>query len=724
MATFVAATFLSASLLFLSEPMVAKLLLPLFGGSPAVWNTCMVFFQTTLLAGYAYAHWSIQRFGLHRQPWIHSIVLLMPLVVLPLTLPAWASAPADQPVWRLLAILVVTIGAPFFVLATSGPLLQRWFAATSHPHAREPYFLYAAGNLGSFIALLAYPFLVEPTLALGTQTVVWTIGYGVFVVSVLMCAALLHRHYRLPTADTPSAAAASTGPSAKPAPTPWRQRLIWLALAGLPSSLMLSVTAHLTLDVAAVPLLWVIPLALYLLTFVISFGLSQPQRLVQGAAPFAAAGVFAALILTTLNLHLPALLTAAIYVCGFTAIALVAHGRLAVSRPAPARLTEFYLWVAAGGMLGGLFNSLVAPVIFNNIYEFPLGLLLALPLLVSLRNLRRTPFRIGVFALGPVLLFLGMVIVSLWVPRAALAVVGGAALAASAGLMYYLYRYRPAAFGIGTLPLLVLPILVLAAQPNLLTERTFYGVIRVQDTAHHRTLLHGITQHGRQPLDPAIAHEPSAYYDRQGPLGDAINLCRALSDCHDLGVVGLGAGMMAAYGRPGDAITFYEIDPAIPRIAYNPQYFTYITGSPAHIETIIGDGRLSLERTSRRHHLLLLDAFSSDAIPTHLLTRQALELYRARLASHGLLAVHISNRQLDLEPVLKATAQAAGLRALVRFDQTITTNRLASKWVILTPDAAALDQLARVPGWRPLGGPAVRPWTDDYSNILDAIGHR
>ncbi|MDF2461359.1 MAG: hypothetical protein K0S68_762 [Candidatus Saccharibacteria bacterium] len=706
---FVVSSFLSAALIFLSEPYMGKLLLPPFGGSPGVWNTCMVFFQAMLLAGYAYAHWSVKRLGLKRQVWLHAALLLVPLLVLPLTLPSWAGQSSAPPSLQILAILALTVGMPFFILSTSGPLLQRWFAATSHPRAASPYFLYAAGNLGSFVALLAYPLVVEPSMSLKQQSLFWTVGYVIFIALTLVSIFAMRRTMRPVAAETKAEAAA-------PAIT-WSQRWRWLFYAFLPSSLMLGVTAHITTDVASVPLLWVIPLALYLLTFVIAFGAGDPAKRVQRTAPFAAAGLFGAITITTLSLPMPAILIAMYFLALLTLISLVAHGKLAATKPHPLRLTEFYLWVAVGGVLGGIFNSLLAPVIFNNIYEFPLALLLTVPLLVSIKSLRRPGSRQLAFALVPCLLYLatmGLVVLgkgNLGDPVAMLVIFGLA-------VMFMLYRARPIGYGIGMLALLVTPLLALAAQPALHIERTFYGVIKVKQAGDTRVLYHGVTQHGSQFTDAKRSLEPTTYYHRSGPLGDVLPACQRLTGCRDIGVVGLGVGTLAGYGREGDRITFYEIDPEIIRIAHNPRLFTYLTRTPADTKTIVGDGRLSLASSKEQYDLLVIDAFSSDAIPSHLLTREAVKVYMDRLGPSGQLALHISNRYLDLKPIVQAAARDAGLQAVVLKGGTRNGGALPSEWVVLARDKATVDSLE---GWEPLSGPQIDPWTDDYSNILDAL---
>ncbi len=714
---FIGASFLSAALLFLVEPMAGKMLLPLFGGSPAVWVTCMVFFQAALLAGYAWAHWSLRLLGLRRQPWLQVALVLAPLATLPLALPAFAAAgtagsAGAQPVLQVLAIVAALVGLPFFVLSTSGPLLQRWFSATSHPQAANPYFLYAAGNLGSFVALLSYPFVVEPTLSLQQQSRWWTAGYYCYVLLIAACA-VIRRRFSAPAQALPAAQSTAR-------PIPWPRRLTWVGLAFLPSSLMLGVTTHITTDVAAVPLLWIIPLSLYLLSFVVTFGHPHPERIAGRLRPYMAAGLFGTVVFATLALAWLPAFEAVFYLALFTVIAFVSHGLLSAGRPVPGRLTEFYLWVAVGGVLGGIFNSLIAPLIFNDVYELGVVLLLTLPLLVPLRKLWRAQSLNILLALIPYLLYGVILAFYLRVPASPgspLPVVVILAMAA----MYGLYRRRPIAYGIGMLPLLIMPTVTLAAQSNLFVQRTFFGVIKIHDAGDKRVLVHGVTQHGSQlKSNPAT---PTTYYSRSGPLGDVISECRERSACARTGVVGLGAGTMAAYGRPGDTLTFYEIDPAIAHVATDPSLFTYISRSPARVSTVIGDGRIDLARSGETYDLLAIDAFSSDSIPTHLLTREAVSLYVKHLAPHGLLAIHITNKQLNLEPVLRAAAADQHLQARVRHDSQPDTaaGAFASRWVVMARTTDDLGGLAQNPGWRPLRGRGVRVWTDNYSNIVDTL---
>ncbi len=715
---FVVSAFLGASLLFLSEPMIGKLLLPLFGGSSAVWNTAIVFFQAMLLAGYAYAHWSVKHIGLKHQPWLHGILLLLPLLVLPFTLPLWAftnSGGASDPVALIVVIMAATVGLPFLMLSTVGPLLQYWFSATSHPRASRPYFLYAAGNLGSFAALLSYPFLVEPHLTLKEQSTVWAIIYGLFVATMIGCITVLYKFKSRPVTKRQTK---------KQTPPSWYQRATWLFFAFLPSSLMLGVTTFITTDIASAPLFWILPLALYLLSFVVAFGINNPKRMVSMLLPITA-GFLALSSIDVLPLNIPTNLQIILYLVLFTLIALVAHGRLAIMRPDPIYLTEFYLWLAIGGVAGGIINGLVAPLIFNNVYEFQLVLILSLAILFfGVKKLFHSvsPRKI-VITMTLSLIFFIVVLTLAMLPEESPPRIIAFSIIVLFASGYILQRYRLSWLLVILVPILSLPTILMASRVSVLTERTFYGVIRVEESDGRRIMYHGTTSHGEQALTKKDSTTPTSYYHPSGPLGDAMKACRLLTGCRDMGIIGLGTGTVAAYGQRGDALVFYEIDPAIARIANDPQYFTYLSDTEANVETIVGDGRLALDRGSDRYDILVVDAFSSDAIPVHLLTAEALSLYRTHLTEKGIILLHISNRNLKLEPVVEALARTQNLHATMRYDdpKTYDSTHYPSQWVAIAQNKDTLVPLYSTEGWRTLEGKNLRAWTDDYSNVTDAL---
>lgn len=720
-ALFASTTFIASGLLFLVQPMFAKLLLPRLGGSPSVWNTCVLFFQTTLLLGYLYAHFSTRWLGVRRQTLCHMCLLVAPLVFLPFAAGNGEPAAVDSPVWWLLRTMTVRIGVPFFVVSASAPLLQRWFATLPMASARDPYFLYAASNLGSMLALLSFPLLLEPVVGVRHQTWLWTAGYVMLALGTVSCA-LVVRGLR----GEASAAAID----AEPLPTgaiPNKARWQWVMLAFVPSSLMLGVTTHISTDVAAVPLLWIVPLALYLGTFVLAFA-TKPvlsQRWLVWLLP---ALVSACLFSVLANAQQWWLIP--LHLATFFACAMVCHGELARRRPDVEHLTEYYIWMSIGGMLGGVFNTLVAPHVFTQILEYPLVLAVAALVRPSpgFRTGRPEPWPVLVWApLGVLLLC-----IALWagglLPNVGLRdVLVGFGLLAAIG---YVFVNRPEPFGIIAL---VFVAVIAFGRPSrdgavLFAGRSFFGVHRVVDAPDHsyHLLQHGSTNHGRQDAATASGCEPTGYYHRAGPIGQVFAAVSARFT--DIAAVGLGSGALACYAEPRQSWTFYEIDPIVEQIAREPRYFTFLQHSRGPINVVLGDGRLSLQRAGAgAYDLIALDAFSSDAIPVHLLTREAIALYLSRLRQDGMIAVHISNRYLDLEPVLAAIAHDEGLAALGNFDDRISDadarqGRWPSFWVVLARTGGSLDSLATRPGWRTLADSRrVSAWTDDYSNLVQVL---
>ena len=671
-----AASFLGAALLFLVQPMMAKLVLPYFGGSPTVWNTCALFFQASLLAGYLYVHVTTRRLGPRRQPWVHLALLLLPLLVLPVGLPDDpAPDPGAEPALWLLRVLLVAVGLPFLLLATTGPLLQRWFSWSGHPRAQDPYFLYAASNAGSVGGLLGYPFVIEPTVGLAAQTRWWSIAYCGFLLLVAISGVLAARAARRrPAVEEEPARPATDGEPA--AAVSGKQRLTWVALAFVPSSLMLGVTTHVSTDIAAIPLFWTVPLAVYLATFVVAFARSsrRPPRV---SAAVAAALAIPALLDVAADWNPAVWLLITLHLAVLAAAGLAAHGRLAAGRPPTGQLTVFYLWISVGGVLGGLLNGLVAPVVLDRVLEYPLVLALVPLLLLGLTGKPSHPRPVW---RQPVL----------W--TTAVLVIG--ALSAS-----------------------------FVSAGALLRDRTFYGSYRVTGTAERHSLTHGTTLHGWELLDGPNAGEPTSYYTRSGPIGDVMAAYGGEPAFRRVGLVGMGVGTLAAYGRPGQRMDFYEIDPAVVRIARDSGLFGFLGRSAADVRVVIGDGRLGLMGApDAAYGLIVLDAFSSDAIPAHLLTEEAMAGYRRKLAPGGVLAVHITNRHLDLGPVLAAIADRQDLAAVRRQAPGGGDVTATSDWVVLAPEEATLQPLRVKAGWDALVGRGdVRAWTDDYSSLVEVL---
>jgi hypothetical protein len=748
---FAATLFVSAALLFWVEPMVAKMLLPLLGGTPAVWNTCLLFFQTTLLAGYAYTLAATKRLTLKQQIILQCALLALACTSLPIALSTATinNVPTEgNPAYWLIARLALTVGLPFFVLATTGPLLQHWFAATRHARARDPYFLYAASNAGSLIALIAYPALLEPHFTLSRQSLLWTIGYALLITLMLCCALALARarnHQQTTEAQITTNELTTDNRQRTTADhLSLRRRLRWLALAFVPSSLMLGTTTFISTDIAALPLLWVIPLALYLLTLILAFARRQifSTRLLAFIMP----GVTLLLVLVYLSgAAQPFALILSLHLLYLFFAALTCHTLLAADRPPAAHLAEFYLWLATGGALGGLFNALVAPAVFNSVIEYPLAVILAC-LLLPRTDKRRVPTkettqtwqdeltppkpqRARLFDLtmpvgvGVLTLFLALVAdryISDYVQTLAVAV--GVPL-----IISYQFRRRPLRFALALAAVMLAT--GLHAQLNtrtLYTARNFFGVLRVthdSDPDQHR-LYNGSTLHGRQYTDILRQCEPLSYYHREGPLGQVFNAYQARSAAKDVAIVGLGTGATAAYSRADERWTFYEINPEVVGVARAPEYFTYLINcAHAPVSVTLGDARLQLTHAPDAHYgLIVLDAFSSDAIPVHLMTAQALDLYLAKLAPAGLIVFHISNRSLDLHPVVADLARSRALACVARDDtkpDQQTEGKEASQWVVMARRPEDLNHLTSDPRWYTLGGdPRRHVWTDDFSNII------
>jgi SAM-dependent methyltransferase len=730
---FALAMFLGATLLFMVEPMFGKMALPLLGGSPAVWNTCLVFYQGALLAGYLYAHLAPKWLGVRRQAAFHLGLLLLILFTLPIGIfHGWTPPPTANPVAWLLLLLMLSVGLPFFVVSTTAPLLQKWFAHTGHTSAHDPYFLYGASNLGSLLALVAYPVLIEPYLRLHHQAWAWAGGYALLLALVALCGVMLWRTSApAGTAPGPDAPIAAAGAEAVP-PTAalltLSQRAWWVLLAFAPSSLLLGVTTFLSTDIAAVPLLWVIPLIIYLLTFVLVFARKPiiPHRIMVLVEPFLiiflAITFFARLkgaVWQTLPFHLLA----------FFCIAMVCHGELMHSRPPADHLTEFYLWISVGGVLGGIFNALVAPILFSSVIEYPLIIAVACLLRPSLSPPTERPNpRLWDFLLP---LFLGVLLALLaWAFRMMpdrLKLVALLVIACSAGAICYSFRFRPLrlALGVGVL-IIAGSWVVIHPDRVLFQERNFFGVSKVTADAagHYRILTHGFTVHGAQSLDPARRREPLTYFSRTGPLGQVFEVFSGPQAKKEVAIIGLGTGTIACYGQAGQHFTFYEIDPAMERIARDPRYFTYLSECPAQVKVILGDARLSLKSAPASFYdMIILDAFSSDAIPIHLVTREAMRLYLSKLKPGGILVFHISNRYLDLKLVLGNLARDAGLIALSNSDLKLSdqdrrNKKLPSAWVVMARQRQDLGGLAKDQRWRTLPPrPGKALWTDDFSNI-------
>ena len=718
---FATTLFLSALLLFLVQPMIAKMVLPRLGGAPTVWSVAMVFFQAALLAGYAYAHLLVRRLPLGIGALVHLGVLAAAALTLPIGITEVLGMPPTSGIalW-LLALFALSIGLPFAVLSASAPLLQSWFAASGHPQAGNPYVLYAASNLGSFAALIAYPIVIEPMLSLKDQTQLWSMGFAVLVVLIAVASLFAARRPNFGAMDIAADAVSA------------HDRLMWMALAAIPSGLVIAVTSYITTDVAAAPFLWVVPLAIYLLTFVAVFRESPwiSPAIVAQLVPILVAPLSIGLLGAGDKLFWLAMI--GVNLVAFLLLALLCHGELYRRRPAPARLTEFYLWVSFGGVLGGIFAALVAPYIFNRIYEYPILLLAGLLVLPGMfaGGPRRFLTEAGPILALSVLAIAAQLVLDIRLPEAAKLPFQVALVALVAVML--LQRHRPARF----FALAVLAFVVTGLwQPGfnrVETLRSFFGVHQVVETAdnRHRLLYHGTTLHGAERVGSAASGaspEPLTYFYFGGPISETIEAVRgARGELGRVAVVGLGAGSLACHRLGNEQWTFFEIDPDVVRIARDPRFFSFISSCAPGLPVVLGDARLTLAASPQRYDLIILDAFASDVIPVHLLTREAIAGYLARLAPHGALVLHISNRHMELARVVAAVAAAEGLVTYVKVDRrpdSIPEDfKMNAMVAALARTPADLGDLPSRPGWHEIKpDPAVSAWTDDYSNIFGAI---
>jgi hypothetical protein len=735
--THTAATFLGAALLFSVQPLFARLVLPLLGGSPAVWNTALTFYQALLLLGYAYAHASLRWLGARRQAMLHVPLLAIACLTLPIRVPAGWSPPTDaSPIPWLLVLMTVSLGAPFLAVSTTSPVLQRWFAETRHPAAADPYFLYAASNVGGLLGLLAYPLLLEPTLSLEAQSRLWSAGYVTLALLSAACWLFARRATAAPAAPPgPQSASFSIGISTS-------RRLRWVLRAFAPASLVLGVTTFLSSDIAAVPLLWVIPLALYLSSYVVAFaggGGSRVGRAATRAIPYVVLPLAVGL---AARLTEPMVLLIPFHLLALFVVALACHARLAADRPAPEHLTEFYFWIALGGVLAGAFNAILAPVLFTSIAEYPLTLALAVLLARETHDAGPPRQRaldvalpLGLCALTGALLLRSQGGEAGDLVRASLS--GRALLFGPPVLICLTFVRRPVRFALGIGAILLAGSLWYGDSSGLLhAERSFFGVHRVRrsilmgagESDSYHVLVHGNTVHGAQSVDGSRRLDPLVYYHPAGPIGQVF-ASLPVTQAQPVAVVGLGTGSLACYGRPGQAWTFYEIDPAVERIARDERYFTFLRDCPPRVAVTLGDARISLRAAADRSYgALVLDAYSSDAIPVHLITREALALYLEKLAPAGVLAFHISNRHFDLAPVLAALAKDAGLVCFVRYDtgeveQHTGRGASGSTWAVMARTHDDLAPLIESNLWSSASdaGPL---WTDRFASVLSVFRWR
>jgi len=787
---FTLTVFLSASLLFSIQPMIAKTLLPVFGGGSSVWTTCMLFYQTLLLLGYLYAHILMTKFSRRAQMMIHGSLLVLALVIGVLVDTPQAPAHASTfPVpWLILQLLMVS-GLPFFAISSAGPLIQGWFSRTDHHRAHDPYFLYAASNAGSLIGLLAYPLIFEPNIGLINQRKFWLIGFGVFLFLAIYAASKTKK----PTVETAKQAkrrrkeearAAMVSPNPETQidedriarPITAKRRLYWIYLAFIPSTMLLGVTTYITTDVVSLPLLWVLPLVLYLVTMIIAFGAHAERAVKDFTRPMVllVIGAMILLMANELNASGSMLMVVLIELLLLTAIGIVCHGRLAMDRPAATHLTEFYLLMSVGGALGGLFNGIVAPLFFVTNLEYPIALVLAVSILpwsndlvgmaagkaLRIKLTRRvgiplvsvmyvlvigffgndiTQWITGLFSSDPGQTPVNMTLVALMTSVPALMVY----LAWKDGLACAITLF---------LPMAAIQYNEITDQGTIYRARTFYGTHEVAEQiipdpttgvgVEIHIIKHGTTMHGIQYMNPELELEPLGYYHFDGPCGIIMRTIKSMRpEGARIGIMGLGSGAISAHGRAQDEIVFFEIDPEVERIARDPELFTYLEKAPAKIEVRLGDARKLIEESEaageEKFDQLHSDAFSSDSIPVHLLTKEAIELYFDRLTDDGMVVLHISNRYLDLMPLAYELAKAStptaanplGIPPLVsdQFDKDIPVAErmyhFPSRWVVLTRSVETGQRLidAGMEIYIVEEEDRMKLWTDDFSNIISLI---
>jgi hypothetical protein len=729
----------SALLLFSVQPLFTKMVLPILGGAPSVWAVALVFFQGALLAGYGYAHILNARVPASRAGLIHLGLFAVALVALPIGVPTvLGDPPTGAPYLWQFALYTLAIGLPFVAVAANAPLLQAWFAQTGHPHGRDPYFLYAASNLGSFIALLGYPFLLEPAFGLTQLSRLWTFGFVLLAFAIAACFWIVRQS---PLAS--KLPAAEVNEVADDAPRPgWIDRLGWVGLAMVPAGLLTAITTHIATDIASAPLIWVIPLSLYLLTFVLVFRETRwlPRWFLLGLH---VSVVVPALLQLANSGRAGAIASGALGLAAFFVSTLVAHRTLYEARPAARYLTEFYLWMSFGGVLGGLFAALIAPMIFSEVFEYPLLLALTFAChpgaLSMLWRVKDEWLRAWIaLASGLVAVF--------WVPaivtRYQIDLPGDRSMAwwltLAAGLsvaMFVLLRKPPRALAMALV--MFAAIFYLPSSVNRgAAERSYFGVYRVSESAGgtFHTLTHGTTLHGAQRVRDTQGNvvedlTPATYYHPTSPMAKSIETVRArlarAGKKGRYGVIGLGAGSLACYAEDGEQWQFFEIDPTVIGIASNPDNFSFLTRCLPNPKIVVGDARLTLAREpDGSFDLLIVDAFSSDAVPVHLMTAEALALYARKMTPEGIFVLHISNRYLDLDAVVSATAPLVpGLHGFILSDDTDdgTYATSTSTVAVFSKSQEAVEEMSDAATRAELDPGKVKPWTDDYSDILSAI---
>ncbi|MEZ0326631.1 MAG: spermidine synthase [Fimbriimonas sp.] len=715
--------------MFSIQPMVAKMLLPVLGGSPSVWNTTMVFYQAALLGGYLYSHLVSTKLKLKHQMILHGTMLVLAALVLPISYGDLHPPSGSNPIPWVLLTMALSVGLPFFVLSASSPLIQSWISRAGN---RDPYFLYAASNVGSFLGLLSYPVLIEPRSTVALQSTLWTVGYlclaGLFLLVALM---LRKRVVGLPVET-------EAQPTEK---LTWRRRLRWVFLAFIPSSMFIGVTTYLTTDIAVMPLLWVIPLAIYLLSMILVFAKHRPipHKLVVTLFPYVLALVILASTVKVSYVSSPFYLISnsmvvvfAIHLLALFVAAMLCHGEMADDRPEAGRLTEFFLWMSIGGVLGGVFNALIAPTIFVQVIEYTL-ILIVVGLALPARDPGWRPSQLAL-DLGMVVLVGGCVTGLIWLcdQSSTLSAQTYRPLLILVGcLACVMCARRPLRFAMAVCGMVLVGVYTSQSfRQTIFADRSFFGVQRVEsmgkaESGETHLLLNGRVLHGMQIFTSELETVPLTYYHPEGPLKQVL---AARPSGAVVGVVGLGIGSIALYSQPGEDWTYYEIDEVVERVARDPRLFTCLAKAKAPQKVVIGDARLRLgDEPDAKFDVLVMDAFSSDSVPAHLMTVEAFQLYRKKLKPDGLLAVHITNRYLDLQPLVAAISAKLGLKMLVRQEtgasvDTIERGRELATWCVVGLPSYDWSRFSESAGWVPgKQRTGIVAWTDQYSTLLPLI---
>ncbi len=719
---------ISAVLLFSIQPLFSKMILPLLGGTPAVWNTAMLFFQIMLLAGYAYAHGTSKLLGIRAQAALHLILLVIFVAALPIAIPEGWTPPTDKDptLWQL-SLMSVKVGGPFFVLAASAPMLQHWFSHTDHPDAHNPYFLYGASNLGSMTALLAYPVLIEPSLTLNGQSYIWMIGYFALMVMIFLSAFLVWTH------KTTNDAADEISGKQDAYSISWHRRFQWILLAFLPSSLMLGVTTIITTDIASVPLLWIVPLTLYISTFIIVFA-RKPVMSRNLIALLQALSVIALTGLLMTGLIINPFFVVLLHITTFFFTALLCHTELAALRPKSSHLTEFYLLMSLGGALGGFFNAIIAPVVLVIPLEYAIVLAASCFMRFASDNKKIDFSDLGKKNLISLCFYAALLLIisTIFIKGKLIGIPAFISI-----LCMSLLMEKRLLFGS-----LIALILILhppgygwedpSKAKVILRERNFFGVIKLVDIKKppQRLIYHGTTMHGLQSLLPEHKKELLSYYGGISPIKDVFRYFDGFQNNQNVAIIGLGSGNGVCFSHEGRKFDLYEIDKDIAAIAENPKFFTFLSDCGSPYKIILGDGRLKIDKKENNNYdIVWLDAFSSDTIPIHLITKEAVSIYLGKLKYDGVLLFHISNRFLDIEPVLSQIAKSIDIPTLAKYAPSVKIKgspyySQQSHWFIMTRSEDALAYF-KENGWT--AGrfrKGVGLWTDQFSNIVSVLGNK